>query len=71
MKIRDFEDCLFWWLEEIPLDEFSSEETREIVKLFRNGTYDVLTASEYLETCCREEITTWMQTNRAYKQLFS
>lgn len=70
MKIKDFDDCLFWWMEEIPLEEMSSEETRETIRLFRQGTYDVLTASDYLETYCREEITAWMNKNRELAKEF-
>ena len=69
MKIKQFEDSLFWWLEEIQVDEIECEQAREIVNFYRKGDYDVTEASERLELFCREPIQNWINRNKEIQQM--
>jgi hypothetical protein len=61
-KVNNVSDAIFWWLEEIPMDELP-DEAQTIVGEYRNGTYDVTEASESLEQTCHSHITEWINTN--------
>ena len=36
-KLNNIDDVLLWWMEELPLDEISSDRAAEIIESFRNG----------------------------------
>jgi hypothetical protein len=70
MKIKDFEDSFYWWLEELPVDEIDDSEAQKIVSDYREGTYDVIQASVLLETYCSEAINKWIDLNKDYGKMF-
>ena len=70
MKIKEFEDSFYWWLEEIPVDEIEDVEAQSIIQSYRSGNYDVQTASTMLETFCTESIKNWIDMNREYGRMF-
>jgi len=70
MKIKDFEDSFYWWLEELPVDEIDDVEAQQIISDYREGTYDVSTASTMLETFCSEAIKQWIDLNKEYGRMF-
>lgn len=70
MKIKDFDDALFWWLEELPVEEIEDVEAQKIIQDYREGTYDVLRASEMLEIYCEKSIRNWIDLNKQYRKMF-
>ena len=70
MKIKEFEDSFYWWLEEIPVDEIEDVEAQKIIEDYREGTYDVTQASQMLETFCSASIKKWIDLNREYGKMF-
>jgi hypothetical protein len=61
--IKDVQDALFWWLEEIPVSELVSEDSQEIVTQYRKGNTDVSQAMESLTHFCSKEIQEWINQN--------
>ena len=65
------QDAIFWFLEEIPIQEMFNEETIEIVKGYREGFYDVLEASHLLEEECHQDLAEWIHNNRLMNTICS
>jgi hypothetical protein len=70
MKIKNLEDSFYWWLEELPVEEIEDVEAQKIIEDYREGTYDVLTASQMLETFCEKSIKEWIDLNNEYGRMF-
>ena len=70
MKIKNLEDSFYWWLEELPVEEIEDAEAQKIIEDYREGTYDVLTASQMLETFCEKSIKEWIDLNNEYGRMF-
>jgi len=70
MKIKNLEDSFYWWLEELPVEEIEDAEAQKIIEDYREGTYDVLTASQMLETFCEKSIREWIDLNKQYGKMF-
>jgi hypothetical protein len=70
MKIKNLEDSFYWWLEELPVEEIEDVEAQKIIEDYREGTYDVLTASQMLETFCEKSIREWIDLNNEYGRMF-
>jgi hypothetical protein len=70
MKIKEFEDSFYWWLEELPVDEIEDVEAQKIIQDYREGTYDVTRASEMLEIFCEKSIREWIDLNKQFGKMF-
>jgi hypothetical protein len=69
-KLNNIDDVLLWWMEELPLDEISSDRAAEIIESFRNGHLSILEALEDLETECFEDIEEYLKRNKEIKKEF-
>lgn len=70
IKINNIDDVIFWWIEELPISEISSEKAQKIIENYRLGHINVLNALEDLEIECSEDIEEYLKTNKELKKLF-
>jgi hypothetical protein len=70
IKINNIDDVIFWWIEELPISEISSEKAQKIIENYRLGHINVLNALEDLEMECSEDIEEYLKTNKELKKLF-
>lgn len=71
MKTNRFYDFSYWWLEEMPLAELSSEEAQDIVTAYRAGDLGFEEALDKLERECQEEFEAWAKINSELSEIFS
>ena len=64
--VKSVNDALFYWLEEFPIEELTTDESQTIVSEYRNGNIGVTEASNDLLELCKEEIQSWISQNKIF-----
>ena len=67
---QTIEGAIVDWLEEIPVEELSSQTAQEIVESFRADLMDVTEAIDRLQEACSEDLEEYVKGNRALALLF-